>query len=81
MIFLYYLCQYISMKKQEIGSRLKELRLERGLTQVALAEILKIDKSTIAKYETNKIEPSISMLIAFVEFFQVSADYILGLVD
>jgi len=69
------------MKKQEIGSRLKELRLERGLTQVALAEILKIDKSTIAKYETNKIEPSISMLIAFVEFFQVSADYILGLVD
>ncbi len=66
---------------ETIGKRLKELRKEKGLTQVQLAEELKIDKSTIAKYETDKIEPSISMLKAFVKYFKVSADYILCITD
>ncbi len=69
------------MNNETFGARLKSLRIEQGLTQVKLAEALKIDKSTIAKYETDKITPSIEMLIVFVKYFGVTADYLLGLED
>lgn len=58
---------------------LKSLRKEIGLSQEALAKKLNLDKSTIAKYETEKISPSIEMLIIFAKFFKVSTDYLLGL--
>ena len=58
---------------------LKSLRKEIGLSQEALAKKLNLDKSTIAKYETEKILPSIEMLIIFAKFFKVSTDYLLGL--
>lgn len=61
------------------AQRLKSLRKEIGLSQEALAKKLNIDKSTIAKYETEKISPSIEMLIIFAKFFKVSTDYLLGL--
>ena len=64
-----------------IGERIKELRNERGLTQIAFAEIFNIDKSTIAKYETNKNYPSIPMIIAMCKYFSVPSDYILCLTD
>ncbi len=61
------------------AQRLKSLRKEIGLSQEALAKKLNLDKSTIAKYETEKISPSIEMLIIFAKFFKVSTDYLLGL--
>lgn len=69
------------MKNETFGNRIKALRIEKGLTQVQLAEDLKVDKSTIAKYETDKIDPSVAMLITFVKYFHVTADYLLGLED
>ncbi len=69
------------MNKQTFGQRLKEVRYDKKITQIALAEKLNVDKSTIAKYETDKIEPSISMLIELAKFFDVSTDYLLGLTD
>ena len=67
--------------KSELAEKIKELRKELGLTQHQLAQKLNVDRSTIAKYETDKIEPSIAMLITLVHFFNVSADYLLGLED
>lgn len=61
------------------AQRLKSLRKEIGLSQEALAKKLNLDKSTIAKYETEKISPSIEMLIIFAKFFKVSTDYLLRL--
>lgn len=61
------------------AQRLKSLRKEIGLSQEALAKKLNLDKSTVAKYETEKISPSIEMLIIFAKFFKVSTDYLLGL--
>ncbi len=69
------------MNRQTFGQRLKEVRYDKKITQIALAEKLNVDKSTIAKYETDKIEPSISMLIELAKFFDVSTDYLLGLTD
>lgn len=45
------------------SQRLKELRKDAGLSQVALAKELNLDKSTIAKYETAAISPSIEILV------------------
>ena len=61
------------------SQRLKELRKDAGLSQVALAKELNLDKSTIAKYETAAISPSIEILVLFAKFFHVSTDYLLGL--
>lgn len=61
------------------AQRLKSLRKEIGLSQEALAKKLNLDKSTVAKYETEKISPSIEMLIIFAKFFKVSSDFLLGL--
>lgn len=66
---------------EEFGKKLKDLRLELNLSQEKLANELKIDKSTIAKYETNKIKPSVDMLIIIAKYFKVSIDYLLGLND
>ena len=69
------------MNRDTIGKRIKELREERNLTQTQLAHDLKLDKSTIAKYETDKIEPSLSMIYLLIDYFKVSAGYLLGLED
>ncbi|MCL2675057.1 MAG: helix-turn-helix domain-containing protein [Firmicutes bacterium] len=65
--------------KEKLGERIKDLRKERGLNQIQTAEALKIDKSTIAKYETDVSAPSVFLLIDLAEFFEVSTDYLLGL--
>lgn len=65
----------------KLGQKIAILRKEKGLTQVEFAKEFNIDKSTVAKYETDKILPSIPMLIRLAKFFQVSADFLLGLED
>ncbi len=74
-----------SMKKEmennyqtALRTHLTELRKERGLTQVALAQILQVDCSTIAKHETGDRLPDIYMLCKYADFFGVSVDYLLG---
>jgi len=64
-----------------IATRLKELRKEKNLNQIETAKMLSVDKSTIAKYETGAAVPSLNMLVVLARFFDVSADYILGLED
>ncbi len=63
------------------GQRLKELRNEKSLTQLQLAEIFKVSKTTICQWETNKQEPDLDKLTTIAKFFDVSTDYLLGLED
>lgn len=39
----------------EIGQKIKKARLERGLTQQQLGDIVGVQKSAIAKYESGKV--------------------------
>lgn len=66
---------------ESFGERLKNLRKEKGLTQKELA--LKIDnaQSAIYYWESNKQEPTISALKKLCLFFDVTADYLIGLED
>ena len=61
--------------------RLKELREEKGISQLKLANELKVTQSTIAKWETGDREPSISFLIAIATYFGESIDYLVGRID
>ena len=61
--------------------RLKELRLEKKLTQKELAEILKTNNSSICDWECGRTEPSIEMILSLCRFFEVSSDFLLGLED
>lgn len=61
--------------------RLKDLREDHDLKQEAVATILKIDQSYYSKYERGKIPLPIEHLITLCKYYNVSADYILGLTD
>lgn len=64
-----------------IGERLLDLRKDAGLTQDDLAEILNINKHSISSYERDKSEPPDAIKIAIAKYFNVSVDYLLGLID
>ena len=61
--------------------RLKELRLERGLTQKALAQALATTDDSIYSWEKGRSRPSIEAIRRICAFFEVSSDYLLGLED
>lgn len=71
------------MKKQNqdtstIGGRLRALRLQKGMTQEDLAEVLHLEsKSSISLFEGNKRELPVGLLIQVAKFFNTSTDYIL----
>ena len=60
-----------------INERLKELRIENGLTQKQLADELGVGQTTIAAHEKNHM-PKLDSLIAYADFFECSLDYLAG---
>lgn len=60
------------------AERLLELRLDRDLSQAALARALGVSFGIISYWETNRSEPTCSNLLKIADFFDVSADYLLG---
>lgn len=67
------------MKSSEIFAiRIRELRNEKELKIRELADKLDITHSSISMYENRKRVPTIDTLQLFVEYFNVSADYLLG---
>ena len=63
------------------GERIRELRLEHGLTQNELAKAMNTTQKSISKYETEFLDLNTDMIIALCKYFKVSADYLLGLTD
>ena len=62
-----------------LNERIRQLRVERGLSQVDLAEILGVSKQSISNWENDNIQPSIEMLLKISKTFSVSTDYLLGI--
>lgn len=61
--------------------RIKELRKELGKSQEKLSEVLKTSQSNYSKYEKGKIEMSLEQVKIMCEYYNISADYLLGLTD
>ena len=62
-------------------SHLRELRGERGVSQESLARDLGVSKSTIGLYESGDTLPDAQTLRDLAKYFNVSADWLLGLSD
>ena len=62
----------------KFNERLKELRLERSLSQQELGKIVNVSKMAISHWESGHSEPSISQLIILSDFFEVTVDYLIG---
>lgn len=62
----------------ELGTKLKQLRSQRNISQVALANQLGVSKSVISSYENEIHLPPYDVLIQMARLFGVSTDYLLG---
>ena len=61
--------------------RLKELRVERTLSQVQLAKAIGVSQRSISNWENGERQTDYETLEKVAEFFSVSTDYLLGITD
>ena len=61
--------------------RLKDIREDRDLKQMDVAKFLQIDQSNYAKYEHGKVMMGIDKYIKLAKFYDVSLDYLTGIID
>ena len=66
---------------KEFQNRLKELRTAKGVSQKDLGVAIGATYSAVSYWEKGINEPKISHVIALCKYFDVSADYLLGLED
>ena len=64
-----------------IGEKIRQLRVERGLTQQELARHLGKSRAAVGKYETGVRLPDNDTLHAVCDYFNVTTDYLLGRSD
>lgn len=64
-----------------LGSRLRQQRKQRKLTQEDVAQRIGVARTTYAMYEQNSREPDNETLQKLADFFEVSVDYLLGRTD
>jgi len=64
-----------------IGKRLRMLREEKGQKQADIAKVLGVSRTTYTQYETEKSEPDLETVKRLAEYFNTTADYLLGRTD
>lgn len=65
------------MKRNIFGRKLKELRLEKGLSQQKLGEALGFCNQTISFWESGSREPDLDTLLSISHFFSVTLEELL----
>lgn len=69
------------LDKKMFGERLFALREQKGLSQQAVADLLKVTRTQISDIENGKSGTNLDRFYQLCEFYQVSADYLLGITD
>ena len=64
-----------------IGERLRKIRKEKGIKQEELGDIIGVQKSTVSLYEIGKNDPSDKVKIEIAKYFNISLDYLIGVID
>ena len=60
-----------------IAEKIQELRIEKGLTQERLAELMDVSRQSVSKWELGQAIPDVEKIIRMSELFHVSTDTIL----
>lgn len=65
----------------QINERLKEMRLNAGMSQEELASKLNVSRQSVSKWETGDSLPDILKLKQLSKLYDVSIDYIVGILN
>ncbi len=63
------------------GRKIRELREERGISMMALANAIGVSDTAVCKWENEVSEPKLSYIARLADFFGCSADYLVGRSD
>ena len=61
----------------EVGKRFKENRVKKGIVLMDMADDLKMSRNTISEYEKYPINMTLSTLLSYEDYLNVSAAYLL----
>ena len=64
-----------------LNERLKELRIQNGVTQKAIADGIGVTPVSVQRFEYGTAKPKLDTVIKLADFFNVSTDYLLGRSD
>ena len=64
-----------------LGGKLKQLRINKSVTQKQIAEHLQVTTVTVQRFEYGDRRPGLETIIKLCKYFNVSSDYLLGLSD
>ena len=70
-----------TFSRQIMAERLRALRAERNIGQNTLAKAIDVSNASISYWENAKQEPSAEAVYKLASYYEVSADYILGLTN
>ena len=62
-----------------IGQRIRELRIDAGISQQKLAEEIGVNRSAVSFWESGINEPKATYIARLATLFGVTSDYLLGL--
>lgn len=62
-----------------LNEQMRLIRKKNKYTQQQISDLLGIERSTYASYETGRNRPDIRVLSAFVKIFDVTVDYLVGI--
>lgn len=65
----------------QVGARIREVRLARGLTQKQLADLLDVSHVVICRYESGERFPSLARLTRLCDILRLSPNLLLGWYD
>ncbi|GLI09655.1 hypothetical protein YDYSG_56870 [Paenibacillus tyrfis] len=63
------------------AKNLRKVRTRKGLTQIQLAERLRVNNATISKWESGNYEPNLDQLVSISKELDVSIDWLLSYED
>ncbi len=63
---------------KDFGNRLKELRTQHHLSQMALAEKLGVTAQAVSKWEKGRSTPDLEVIVPMAKLFHISTDQLLG---
>ena len=69
------------MENNVFGERLARTRKNRNLPRRVIAELLQMQLTAYDRYEFGTREPTLDKLVKLALYFEVSTDYLLGLVE
>lgn len=64
-----------------VRNRIRQLRTERGITQVALADVLRVTRQTVIAIENGRYNPSLELALKIGRYFNRPVEDIFALLE